>query len=130
MQILSKDIKILTLSLLLRTMPKHQQTLLLKHFSPEVVRKLAEIERVTGGSTVERLDWSPFYQAYPELKRILVECKEEFKQKEIVKVAEAQRPQIKEYILMKLGRRKKGAPVLLSQEVTKIIDQYLTSYYK
>lgn len=128
MPILSKDTKILTLSLLLRTMSKEQQSLLMKHFSPEVVSKLAEIEKITGSSGVEKLDWTPFYQAWPELKRILKECKEELKQQGLIKSVEIQRAMIKDYILMKLGRKKKGAPVILSPEVIKIIDQYLTSH--
>ena len=45
---LSKDIKLLTLSLILRTMPKTQQSLLLAHFSPEVVQRLSQIEKETG----------------------------------------------------------------------------------
>ena len=125
MQALSKDIKLLTLSLLLRTMPKNQQSLLKSHFSPEVIQKLAEVEKLTGESKVEQLDWTPFYQSWPELKRILDECREEIKQQNLIKSTEEQRTMIKEYILMKLGRKKKGMPVILSADVTKIIDQYI-----
>ena len=75
---LSKDIKLLTLSLLLRTMPKTQQSLLLAHFSPEVVKRLSQIEQETGVD-VGKLDWTPFYQSWPELKKILDDCKQEIK---------------------------------------------------
>ena len=125
MQALSKDMKLLTLSLLLRTMPKNQQSLLKSHFSPEVIKRLDEIERLTGESKVEQLDWTPFYQSWPELKRILNECREEIKQQNLIKSVEEQRPMIKDYILMKLGKKKKGMPVILSSDITKIIDQYI-----
>lgn len=96
------------------------------HFSPEVVKKLAEIEQETGAD-VEKLDWTPFYRSWPELERILSDCKEEIKRQKIGASADEQRPKIREYILMKTGRQKKGAPVFLSQDVIKIIDRYLNS---
>lgn len=123
--ILSNE-KLITLSLLLRTMPKQEQSLLMAHFSPEVVKKLAEIEQETG-SDIEKLDWTPFYRSWPELERILSDCKEEIKRQKISASADEQRPKIREYILMKTGRQKKGAPVFLSQDVIKIIDRYLNS---
>lgn len=106
-------------------MPRNQQSLLKSHFSPEVIKKLDEIEKLTGESKVEQLDWTPFYQSWPELKRILNECREEIKQQNMIKSVEAQRPMVKDYILMKLGKKKKGMPVILSGDVTKIIDQYI-----
>lgn len=118
--------KLLTLSLLLRTMPKQQQSLLMAHFSPEVVKKLAEIEQETGVN-VEKLDWTPFYKSWPELEKILTECKEEVKRQKLAKIADEQRPSIKEYMSVKLGRQKKGTPIFLSQEVIKTIDRYINS---
>lgn len=123
--ILSNE-KLLTLSLLLRTMPKQEQSLLMAHFSPEVIKKLAEIEQESGAD-VEKLDWTPFYRSWPELERILSDCKEEIKRQKIGNSADEQRPKIREYILMKTGRQKKGAPVFLSQDVIKIIDRYISS---
>ena len=122
---LSKDIKLLTLSLLLRTMPKTQQSLLLAHFSPEVVKRLSQIEQETGVD-VEKLDWTPFYQSWPELKKILDDCKKEIEVQKLHSVASEQRPKIKEYLQLKLGKQRKGAPVFLTQEVMRIIDHYLT----
>lgn len=127
--ITSKERKLLTLSLLLRTLPKPQQTLLMSHFSPEVVKKLQEIEQQTGVD-VEKLDWTPFYQTWPELLRILNDCKREIKSQKLIQLAEEQRPKIKEYILIKLGRQKKGPPILLSQEVIKAIERFLTGFEK
>lgn len=124
--ILSKEIKLLTLSLLLRTMPKTQQSLIIQHFGQDVVKQLQEIEAQTG-SDVEKLDWTPFYQTWPELQKILNDCKEEIKAQKIIQFAEKQRPQLREYILMKLGKQKKGTPVFLSPEITRIVDQYITS---
>ena len=124
--ILSKEIKLLTLSLLLRTMPKTQQSLIIQHFGQDVVKQLQEIEAQTG-SDVEKLDWTPFYQTWPELQRILNDCKEEIKAQKMIQVAEKQRPQLREYILVKLGKQKKGTPVFLSPEITRIVDQYITS---
>ena len=124
--ILSKEIKLLTLSLLLRTMPKTQQSLIIQHFGQDVVKQLQEIEAQTG-SDVEKLDWTPFYQTWPELQRILNDCKEEIKAQKIIQFAEQQRPQLREYILIKLGKQKKGTPVFLSPEITRIVDQYITS---
>ena len=121
---LSKDIKLLTLSLLLRTMPKTQQSLLLAHFSPEVVTRLSQIEQETGAD-IEKLDWTPFYQSWPELKKILDDCRREVKIQKLQSVSNEQRPKIKEYLQLKLGKQRKGAPVLLTQEVMKVIDQYL-----
>ena len=126
MEVLSKDRKLLTLSLLLRTMPKNEQSLLMAHFSPEVVKRLAQIEQETAVD-VEKLDWTPFYQAWPELQKILNDCREEIKVQKLTQIAEEQRPKLKEYILIRLGRQKKGPPVFLSQEVMKIIDQFLQS---
>ncbi len=125
MMVLSNE-KLLTLSLLLRTMPKQQQSLLMAHFSPEVVKKLAEIEQETGVN-VEKLDWTPFYKSWPELEKILTECKEEVKRQKLAKIADEQRPSIKEYMSVKLGRQKKGTPIFLSQEVIKTIDRYINS---
>ena len=124
MPILSKDIKLLTLSLILRTMPKTQQSLLMAHFDPEVVRMLNHIEQETGVD-VEKLDWTPFYQAWPELQKILRDCNEEIKIQKLLQAADEQRPKLREYLLLKLGKQKKGAPVFLSQGVTKIVDQYI-----
>lgn len=122
-----KDIKLLTLFLLLRTMPKEQQTLLMSHFSPDVANKLNAIEKQSGASSVEQLDWTPFYQSWPELKKILTECRKEAKTQSLVKLAEDQRPLIKEYMLVKMGLKKKGAPVILPPEVIQIIDHYIIS---
>lgn len=121
---LSKDIKLLTLSLILRTMPKEQRSLLLAHFTPEVVKRLTQIEQETG-IDVEKLDWTPLYQTWPELKKILNDCKEEIKMQKLISAANEQRPKIKEYLQLKLGKQRKGAPVFLTQEVIKVIDQYL-----
>ena len=121
---LSKDIKLLTLSLLLRTMPKTQQSLLLAHFSPEVVKRLSQIEQETGVD-IEKLDWTPLYQTWPELKKILDDCRGEIKAQKFQSVANEQRPKIREYLQLKLGKQRKGAPILLTQEVMKVIDQYL-----
>ena len=122
---LSKDIKLLTLSLILRTMPKAQQSLLLAHFSPEVVKRLSQIEQETGVD-IEKLDWTPFYQSWPELKKILDDCRQEIKVQKLQSSANEQRPKIKEYLHLKLGRQRKGAPVFLTQDVMKVIDQYVT----
>lgn len=124
MPTLSKDIKLLTLSLLLRTMPKNEQSLLKAHFSPEVVKTLEVIEQQAGEDT-EKLDWTPFYQSWPELHRILEDCKKEIKSQRLMQLAEEQRPKLKEYILMKTGRQKKGVPVLISKEVMQVIDHFL-----
>lgn len=129
MPVISKDIKLLTLSLVLRTMPKEQQSLLMAHFSPEVTRILAKIEDQTKVD-VEKLDWTPFYQTWPELQRILADCKNEIKIQKVVKVAEEQRPRLKEYMLLKLGMVKKGPPVLLSKEVQATVDKFLTDLEK
>lgn len=129
MEVLLKDRKLLTLSLLLRTMPKTQQSLLMAHFSPEVVKRLSEIEQQTSAS-VEKLDWTPFYQSYGELRKILDDCKEEIRVQKLVRLAEEQRPKIKEYILVKLGRHKKGPPIFLPQEIMKITDQFLRNLDK
>ena len=127
--VITKDIKLLTLSLILRTMPKNQQSLLMAHFSPDVVKRLMQIEQQTG-SDIEKLDWTPFYQAWPELRRILNDCKEEIKIQNLVRFAEEQRPSLKEYILVKTGRQKKGAPIFLSPEIVKIVDRYLAELGK
>lgn len=124
MPVLSKEIKLLTLSLLLRTMPKNEKSLLMAHFTPEVVKILNQIEEETGAD-VEKLDWTPFYQTWPELQKILNDCKQEIKTQHIAQVAEGQRPKLREYILMKLGKQKKGAPVFLPPEITKVVDQYI-----
>ena len=122
---LSKDIKLLTLSLILRTMSKEQQSLLLAHFSPEVVKRLSQIEQETGAD-VEKLDWTPFYQSWPELKKILDDCRGEIKARKLQSITNEQRPKIKEYMQLRLGKQRKGAPIFLTQDVTKIIDQHLT----
>ena len=124
MQALSKDAKLLTLSLVLRTMPREQQALLMKYFSPEVIAKLKQIEQETG-ENVEKLDWTPFYMAWPELQKILTECKREVKSRDISNLVEQQRPKLREYIATKLGKQKKGPPVFLSNEITKIIDKFI-----
>ena len=126
MEILSKDRKLLTLSLLLRTMPKPQQSLLMAHFNPEVVKRLTQIEQETQAD-IEKLDWTPFYQSWPELQRILNACKEEIRVQKLTRLAEEQRPKLKEYLLIKLGKQKKGPPVFLSQEIMKVTDQYLNN---
>ncbi|MBI2996670.1 MAG: hypothetical protein HYY52_08225 [Candidatus Melainabacteria bacterium] len=120
----SKDIKLLTLSLVLRTMPKDQQALLMSHFNPEVVKRLVQIEKETG-SDVEKLDWTPFYQSWPELQKILNECREEIKVQKLYKFADEQRPKLREYILTKLGKQKKGPPVFLSKDITKLVDEFI-----
>ena len=122
--LLTKDTKLLTLSLILRTMPKEQQSLLLAHFTPEVAKILTLIEQQTGGD-VEKLDWTPFYQAWPELKKILDDCKKEIRIQKLQALAEKQRPKIKDYCMQKIGRQRKGPPVLMSPDITKIIDQYI-----
>ena len=127
--LLTKDTKLLTLSLVLRTMPKEQQSLLLAHFTPEVAKILTLIEQQTEGD-VEKLDWTPFYQAWPELKKILDDCKREIRLQKFQALAEKQRPKIKDYFLLKLGRQKKGPPVLISPDVTKIIEQYIEDLKK
>lgn len=129
MPILSKDIKLLTLSLILRTMPKAQQSLLISHFSPEVANILTRLEQESNVD-VEKLDWTPFYQSWPELQNILNDCKKEIKMQKVLKVVEEQRPKIKDYVLLKLGRKKKGAPVLLSKDVIASIDHFLTGLEK
>ena len=110
-------------------MPKTQQSLLMAHFNPEVVKRLTQIEKETGVD-VEKLDWTPFYQAWPELQRILSSCKEEIKAQKVIQVAEEQRAKLREYILIKLGKQKKGAPIILSQDVLKAVDQYLNDLSK
>lgn len=122
-----KDVKLLTLFLLLRTMPKEQQSLLTSHFSAEVINKLKQLEAQTGDSSVEQLDWTPFYQSWPELKKILSECNQDYKQENLAKVAGEQRPLIKEYMLVKMGLQKKGPPITLTPDIIQIIDHYLIS---
>jgi len=125
MMVLSNE-KLLTLSLLLRTLPKEQQSLLLAHFNPEVVRRLAEIEQETGVD-LEKVDWTPFYRSWPELEKILNDCNEEIRLQKVISLADEQRPRMREYMLLKTGRLKKGPPILLSQEVIKVIDRYISS---
>lgn len=127
MPVLSKDIKLLTLSLIVRTLPKDQRSLLMQHFSPEVAQILAKIEKEAGSGDVANLDWTPFYQAWPELQKILNDCKAEIKAQSLLMSVSEQRPKLKEYILIKLGRQKKGAPVFLSQEILKVVDRFLTT---
>ena len=129
MVIVSKDIKLLTLSLILRMMPKEQQSLLMSHFTPEVVRRLQEIEQETGGD-VEKLDWTPFYQAWPELQRIVVDCKKETEGKRVIQFAEEQRPFLREYVLVKSGKQKKGAPIFLTPDVTRVVDRIIAEIDK
>ena len=129
MVIVSKDIKLLTLSLILRMMPKEQQSLLMSHFTPEVVRRLQEIEQETGGD-VEKLDWTPFYQAWPELQRIVVDCKKETEGKRVIQFAEEQRPFLREYVLVKSGKQKKGAPIFLTPDVTRVVDRLIAEIDK
>ena len=119
--------KLLTLALLLKTMPREQQSLLLGHFSPEVVKQLSKIEQEMGPE-VEKMDWAPFYKAWPELQQILDDCKDEIKLQRLIKMADEQRPKIRDYILLKLGRQKKGGPIFLSQEIIKIIDRFVSNY--
>lgn len=126
MIVLSKDIKLLTLSLILRTLPHDQQTVLMQHFSPDVAAILKQIEKETG-SDVANLDWTPFYQAWPELQKILDDCKTEIKAQVMVRFAEEQRPKIREYIMIKLGRQKKGAPIFLSQDVLRVVDRSMST---
>lgn len=126
MVVLSKDIKLLTVSLILRTLPKDQQALVKAHFNPEVVKVLNQIEKETN-IDVEKLDWTPFYQAWPELQRILNDCRMEIEAQKKFKVAEEQRPRVRDYILTKLGVQRKGAPVLFSQDITAVIDNFLTN---
>lgn len=129
MNILSKDRKLLTLSLLLRTMSKEQRSLLMAHFNPEVTKLLNQIEEETAPD-VEKMDWTPFYESWPELQKIVNECKGEIKTQKLFKMAEDQRPKIKEYISVKLGKQKKGPPIFLSKEVMKILDQSLQEIQK
>ena len=96
------------------------------HFNPEVVKTLNELEKETSVD-VEKLDWTPFYQSWPELQRILNDCKKEIKSQKVIKIREEQRPRIREYISLKLGKQKKGPPVLLSRDVTKVIDSFLSN---
>lgn len=114
---------------MLRTMPKEQQSLLMAHFSPDVARILARIEQETKVD-VEKLDWTPFYQTWPELQRILADCKKEIKIQKLVRIADEQRPRLKEYMLVKLGMVKKGPPILLSKEVQAVVDKFLTDMEK
>ena len=125
MPILSKEIKLLTLSLLLRTMPKTQQSLIMQHFAPEVVNALNQIEQETG-TDIEKLDWTPFYQTWPDIQRILHDCKKEIRAKNTEALAEGQRPKLRAYILVKLGKQKKGPPVVLPEVVKDIVDEYLS----
>lgn len=106
-------------------MPKEQQSLLLAHFSPDVTSKLKQIEQMTGEIDIEMLDWTPIYQAWPELKKILDSCKNEIKSQKLQTVAGVQRPKLREYLMLKTGKQKKGAPVFFSPELTKVIDQYI-----
>lgn len=110
-------------------MPKEQQSLLMAHFNPEVIKMLSRIEQESNVD-VEKLDWTPFYQSWPEIQKILNECKKEIKSQKTQKYAEEQRPKLKEYIMSKVGKRGRGAPVFLSQEVTGVIDQFLTDLEK
>ena len=130
MSVLSTDRKLLTLSLVLRTLPREQQSLLMAHFSPEVVKRLAQIEQATGGADVEKLDWTPFYESWPELQKIISDCKEEIKAQKIQSFADEQRAKLREYILLKLGKQKKGPPIFLSQEIIKVIDQQISNLRK
>ena len=82
------------------------------------------IEEATG-SDIEKLDWTPLYQTWPELKKILDDCNREMKQQKLQSTANEQRPKIKEYMQIKLGKQRKGAPVFLTQDIIKTIDQYL-----
>ena len=129
MPILSRDTKLLTLSLVLRTMPKEQQSLLMSHFNPVVVQALSQIEKETG-SDIEKLDWTPFYQAWPELQRIISDCKKEIKSQGMISFAESQRPRLREYILVKLGKQRKGAPTFLSPDVIKAVDRFMSELNK
>ena len=126
MVVISKDIKVLTVSLILRTLPKDQQAMIKAHFSPEVVKVLNQIEKETN-IDVEKLDWTPFYQAWPELQRILSDCKREIEAQKKFKVAEEQRPRIRDYILTRLGVQRNGPPVFFSQDITGIVDNFLTN---
>ena len=72
MQQTTKDIKLITLSLLLRTMPKHEQSLVMSHFSPEVVSRLNEIEQ-EAGADIEKIDWRPFTRYWGDLRKIIDE---------------------------------------------------------
>ena len=125
MVILSKDIKLLTLSLILRIMPKEQQSLLISYLTPDVAKRLQEIEQ-EAGQDVEKLDWTPFYQTWPELQKIVSECKKEVEGQKVIQFAEQQRPFLKEYILVKSGKKRKGAPLFLTPEVTKVVDRVIT----
>lgn len=129
MVILSKEAKLLTLYLILHTMPKTQQTLLMSHFKPDVVSRLSQLEQESA-SDVEKLDWTPFYESWPELQKILYECKEEIRSQKLYRFAEEQRPKLREYLLVKLGRGRKGAPIFLSQEIIKAIDQFILNLGK
>lgn len=129
MDITTQDRKLLTLSLLLRTLSKNEQLLLIAHFSPEVVNSLNQIEQETGGD-LEKLDWTPFYQSCPELQKILLACREEIKSQKVFKIIEEQRTKIKDYMLTRSGKQKKGPPTFLSKEVMKVIDHYLQTLGK
>jgi len=127
MPVQSKEVKLLTLSLLLRTMPKQEQSLLMSHFTPDVVKELNRIQGETGAQEVEKLDWTPFYRTWPELQRILEDCKEEMKVQKLVNFAEEQRPRLRDYILSKLGKQKKGPPVILPEGIADVIDDFLAN---
>ena len=129
MQQTTKDIKLITLSLLLRTMPKHEQSLVMSHFSPEVVSRLNEIEQ-EAGADIEKIDWRPFTRYWGDLRKIIDECREEVRVQKLLEFANKQRPQIRDYMLLKLGKKKKGAPVILSPDITKAVDQFILNFEK
>lgn len=124
---LAKDTKLITLSLLLRSMPSEKQSLLMSHFNSDLQRALRRIQMES--SLEQNMDWAAVSQSVPALRKILNECLEEARLQKLAKAAEEQRPQLKQYILMKLGKHKKGGPVFLSQDITKVIDKYITSYH-
>lgn len=129
MVILSKENKLLTLALLLHSMSQAEKSLLMSHFSPGVVESLNQIEKEIGAST-QGIDWTPLYSSCNELQRILNECRQEISAQDINRFAMGQRPKLREYILTKLGKQKKGAPVFLSQEIKRVVDHFLTNLQK
>lgn len=98
----------------------------MSHFSPDVARELRRIEMESGSNTTN-IDWAPMYQSFPQLKKVLNDCVSEIRQQKLERFAEEQRPIIRQYILMKLGKNIKSAPVFISEEIKETIDRYMAS---
>lgn len=123
---ITKQMKLVTLSLLLKSMPVEHKNLLLSYFSPETARVLQRMEAEMEGDPAQ-LDWTPIYESFPELKNIVEDCRKEIRLQKIADLADEQRPSIKQYILMKIGKQRKGGPVFLSEGVKNSIDKYLNT---